>query len=84
MVITCTFHFCLTQDVLNELLVPNIKYICKHVFLGFFLRKTCVLKVVIRYKKTTILVHLPAYDNLSSQGTVRQIAQWNSNLLLAV
>lgn len=52
--------------------------------LGFFLRKTCVLKVVIRYKKTTILVHLPAYDNLSSQGTVRQIAQWNSNLLLAV
>lgn len=49
-----------------------------------FLRKTCVLKVVIRYKKTTILVHLPADDNLSSQGTVRQIAQWNSNLLLAV
>lgn len=53
--------------------------------LGFFLRRTCVLKVVIRYKKQrTILVHLPADDNLSSQGTVRQIAQWNSNLLLAV
>lgn len=35
MVITCTFHFCLTQDVLNEPLVPNIKYICKH---SFFLK----------------------------------------------
>lgn len=50
---------------------------------GFF-EKDMRIKVVIRYKKKTILVHLPAYDNLSSQGTVRQIAQWNSNLLLAV
>lgn len=80
MVITCTFHFCLTQDVLNELLVPNIKYICKH---SFFL-KDMRIKSSHSLQKTTILVHLPAYDNLSSQGTVRQIAQWNSNLLLAV
>lgn len=83
MVITCTFHFCLTQDVLNELLVPNIKYICKHVFLGFF-EKDMRIKSSHSLQKTPILVHLPAYDNLSSQGTVRQIAQWNSNLLLAV
>lgn len=84
MVITCTFHFCLTQDVLNELLVSNIKYICKHVFLGFFFEKDMRIKSSHSLQKTTILVHLPADDNLSSQGTVRQIAQWNSNLLLAV
>lgn len=84
MVITCTFHFCLTQDVINELLVSNIKYICKHVFLFFFFEKDMRIKSSHSLQKTTILVHLPADDNLSSQGTVRQIAQWNSNLLLAV
>lgn len=84
MVITCTFHFCLTQDVLNELLVSNIKYICKHVFLVFFFEKDMRIKSSHSLQKTPILVHLPADDNLSSQGTVRQIAQWNSNLLLAV
>lgn len=68
MVITCTFHFCLTQDVLNELLVSNIKYICKHVFLVFFFRKTCVLKVVIRYKKQL-------YSYIYLQTTIYQVKE---------
>lgn len=69
MVITYSFHFCLTQDVLSELLVPNIKYICKHVFLGFFFfRKTCVLKVVIRYKKQL-------YSYIYLQTTIYQVKE---------
>lgn len=50
----------------------------------FFFEKDMRIKSSHSLQKTTILVHLPADDNLSSQGTVRQIAQWNSNLLLAV
>lgn len=52
--------------------------------LVLFFEKDMRIKSSHSLQKTTILVHLPADDNLSSQGTVRQIAQWNSNLLLAV
>lgn len=56
----------------------------KACILGVFFEKDMRIKSSHSLQKTTILVHLPADDNLSSQGTVRQIAQWNSNLLLAV
>lgn len=49
--------------------------------LGFFFEKDMRIKSSHSLQKNN---YTRTYDNLSSQGTVRQIAQWNSNLLLAV
>lgn len=68
MVITCTFHFCLTQDVLNELLVPNIKYICKHVFLRFFEKD-------MRIKSSHSLQKKQLYSYIYLQTTIYQVKE---------